>query len=258
MCGIWGGIGYSLDSSLLEILAYRNQRRGRDATGFYNGIGVYKDAKEAMDFIPKHRRQLRNYDRFIIGHTRASSCYGTANDPQCAHPFTIKHITGVHNGIINNEETLEDIIDQKYKVDSQYLIHAIATNNLHQASGWLAVVWYNRLTDSISFCRHNAPLWIGTHKGNYYFSSQRNDLKGFCTKIFTPKEDMVYTFSLKEKAWSLKAITFIGTPDKKVYKYEIKNCKPYTKLDSIIDSHSKPKETTVWDDIRMRWTRAYC
>lgn len=211
MCGIWGCIGKS-NGRFLEVLAYRMQTRGRDATGFYNGFKIYKDSKEAIEFIPKHIKQLYNNKRFVIGHTRQASS-GSAHSKQNAHPFKTDPIIGVHNGCLNNIETLSTTFNIKKTVDSEYLIYAIAHDQLPIVSGWMAVVWYDRRTNTINFFRHSASLWMGNRGNTLYYASTKESLKDFCDNVKEIPTDLILTYHLHTKTFTSQPIELIGTAD---------------------------------------------
>ncbi len=59
------------------------------------------------------------YGNRLIAHTRYAT-HGTVSRAN-AHPFTIGNITGAHNGVIFNHETLNKAFARTYEVDSQHI-----------------------------------------------------------------------------------------------------------------------------------------
>jgi hypothetical protein len=89
------------------------------------------------------------------------------------HPFEFDHITGAHNGTLDyqSQKRLEEAIGEKYPVDSQTMIAAIAKLGIEEtislceegatsSDGAWALVWYDAMDNSLNFLRNkHRPMW---------------------------------------------------------------------------------------------------
>ena len=161
MCGIVGVVQYGSKVSreirqrALKILfadtMLRTQSRGRDATGLYQVMGngdwmMAKKAERVGEWLSKERSDDTDpqiYQDFVetwgsyphelsalVGHCRSKTVGSTDNENN--HPFAIQvdesdAILGVHNGTLDNHETIFDrlpkILERQGSVDSEALFH---------------------------------------------------------------------------------------------------------------------------------------
>ena len=119
MCGI-GGV-YTFNGETLEKqdvkkvreLTIYLEKRGDDATGWYDGEKIIKAPLEAYEFIQliESITPIENYisgKKMLLIHTRAYT-RGSPLENKNNHPFELKNIVFAHNGIINVAPTYEDI-----------------------------------------------------------------------------------------------------------------------------------------------------
>lgn len=124
MCGIGGVIMFEKRRSakelsyircLVERIAVENQARGRDATGFTafsKGRQLtFKHAIEANKlvdtnaFITFANRNINNGTKVVLVHTRMGTKGSELNNLN-NHPIESLNFTGVHNGMIYNDDAL--------------------------------------------------------------------------------------------------------------------------------------------------------
>ena len=114
MCGIVGAI--STNKNVIPILLdglYSLEYRGYDSAG----VGYFKDKKikiiKSKGKVNDLAKKINQEDNSLIGiaHTRWAT-HGKA-DSINAHPHRVKHITLVHNGIIENFEELQKMLSEK-------------------------------------------------------------------------------------------------------------------------------------------------
>lgn len=243
MCGIVGIVSQSTlsekECSILRWLSYFDVSRGIHSTGYFyqeaaSGRVSYMKKKglpwqlweddavrEIMD-----EEGLFNPDtyQFIIGHNRAATrgAVSTKN----AHPFMVRHITGVHNGtVLTGLHKLPE--HRKYDVDSEAIFAAIA-------DGWsvddiekeldlsFTLVWHNSLDNTINLARNeDRPLFIATsHSGTTMLLASEEwmieqalkltkSLSLFKKPVSLPAHEL-WTFNLKEK-------DFIKSPVKRPF-----------------------------------------
>lgn len=179
MCGLVGMAGTltAKDDDTLKGLLMHDYFRGPDATGVA-AIGNYtvKIAKLAnsppvLFDSNTFRNAISGVNRCFIGHNRFAT-RGAKSDFN-AHPFHYGHIIGAHNGTLDAPSTtrLEEALKEKFNVDSQALIAAIAkfgikeaiemcTEGADQHTGAWALTWYDEIEGSINFLRNkHRPLW---------------------------------------------------------------------------------------------------
>lgn len=188
MCGLWGGISTSLtvgELNNISDLGIVSQLRGRDSTGIAvlkhrKKRAIYSRVMKAVDHSSNFlytRDVIREmYDQSdkpfgIIGHCRAAT-QGDVN-VENAHPFSIDHIVGVHNGTIAN-------IRGKTKdgTDSEALYNILAEEGLQAAvdaarSGAYALVWVDQRAQTLNMIRNKErSLYYMVSAGVMYWASE--------------------------------------------------------------------------------------
>lgn len=120
MCGIIGYVGKKnaikvlLDS--LESLEYRGYDSAGIAYGTCNRIEIIKCSGKLKNLKNKVNLNINSY--FGLGHTRWAT-HGRPTDLN-AHPHKVGKFTIVHNGIVENSETLKKFLtDANYKFKSE-------------------------------------------------------------------------------------------------------------------------------------------
>lgn len=165
MCGIVGVIQYKSDVSremrqralriLFSEIMVKTEPRGRDATGLYQVHAdgdwlMTKKGQKVSEWILSSREDENNEDpivykdvvdswlehpmelKTVVGHCRAATVGSKGRDNNDNHPFAVQldgknAILGIHNGTLNNHETifekLPDFLPRHGSVDSESLFH---------------------------------------------------------------------------------------------------------------------------------------
>jgi len=194
MCGIVGYIGnkpvYDILINGLKKLEYR----GYDSSGImiYNQKALVKKAKGKVSDLEKlFVNSADKQGHLGIGHTRWAT-HGPPNQIN-SHPHTSNsgEITLVHNGIIENYDSIKKILTQKGYIfhsdtDSEVLVNLIEDIKktkkvklgkavyyaLKQVVGAYAIVVFDsKNPKEIVGARLGSPLAIGVGDSEYYFGS---------------------------------------------------------------------------------------
>lgn len=182
MCGVVGIAGslYSREELTMKRMLLLDSLRGMDSTGLAavkNGglkVEISKRATHCFNlYDTKSFSDALNCNNSIafIGHNRSATS-GKISDVN-AHPFQCGHITGVHNGTLedSDKKILEDIVGEKFNVDSEALFAAIAkvgvkevipklTKGRDHFKGAWSLVWWDAKDRTLNFLRNvHRPLW---------------------------------------------------------------------------------------------------
>jgi len=210
MCGIFGAFGPNISKDKIKILALLNEARGRDSTGFYYGNMIYQETDKASEVIPKMLSDFRpKAHNILLGHTRlaTSGAITVAN----SHPFNIRGVVGVHNGIVHNDDEMQKKWNLDYKVDSQTLIDCMSRGDkgyerLKELRFYAGLAWVN-LNEipketwergfHLKLMAYNNELYYGRDRqGTLYFSSAKDHLAYVIKNPKRLKDSRVYTFRL--------------------------------------------------------------
>ena len=199
ICGISFQKGSTIVNSIMvqQILCNlltKCQARGSSATGIATvsnkRIKVIKsnlkaeeflETKEVIRFLKKNVCLTKPNERFVqvIGHCRFPT-KGTVTNNRNNHPIITKHIVGVHNGIIGNDDALfkkyKKAFDRDAEVDSEIIFKLIEKhystieNNLTTKSMIKAIFATNSELIGSAVCAFvatNNPnlLWVFRNKG---------------------------------------------------------------------------------------------
>jgi len=205
MCGIMAYIGNKGAHSIIINGLKRLEYRGYDSAGialYNNNLEIYKKKGRVID--------LEDYlvDKDIsgnigIGHTRWAT-HGEPND-QNAHPHSSGNasIALVHNGIIENYNTLKkELIRSGHQftseTDSEVLVHFIeeiqhwnhcdleeATRiALSQVIGAFAIVIISKDDpNTLIAARKSSPLVIGVGDGEYFVASDASPIISYTKEV---------------------------------------------------------------------------
>lgn len=209
MCGI---AGFSLSPNvhinskrLAKSLLLAIEYRGLDATGFAyldstGAFQVHKKDVAASDFV-KRRLCLPKRSRTAIFHTR----FATQGDPfwnENNHPIATGTVVGVHNGHINNDdsifrsiETLMGVKDIRVgTVDSEAAFAALGWTNepvceiLESLQGAASLAWLDMQSENpetLHLARvSSSPLIVGeTMDGSVVFASTEDAVITACAEV---------------------------------------------------------------------------
>lgn len=189
MCGIAGLLLSPQDlqhvrvDDMIKTLALEIESRGKDATGVArltvsDRLRVTKTPETATEFFMKHPG-MADGCRLALVHTRAWTT-GTPKVLGNNHPITSGKITGIHNGVVQNDDALFAKFGWKRaaEVDSEAIFTAINNLGWREAmellQGSIACAWYDTDAPGHLFtARHSSnPLNIGiTESGSVIFAS---------------------------------------------------------------------------------------
>jgi len=195
MCGI---AGYSFDraSTISRTLAAQAllagiAERGADAVGYaYRGeagtLSMLKQRSgasqllERVSIAPGATQALIHVRDYTKGHPRIE-----ANN----HPVRHDAVTGVHNGIILNDEEIFarhgfDRHEPQMTVDTEAIFALVdefgpTPEALEELTGSMATAWFDeRLTETVFIARGvGRPLWLGEGKHEAFFASTKDALE---------------------------------------------------------------------------------
>ena len=179
MCGIVGIAGnvYQRECKAFRDMLVFDQVRGFDSTGICfvgnanNLAKVEKELDGPENLWNFHDSELLDYrgvakttHKLMLGHNRAATIGKVIREN--AHPFTFGHVTGVHNGSLDDWHELErDEKGQQFDVDSKALLATISKKGIDHAwksfRGAAAVVWWDESDGSLNIARNNQrPLYL--------------------------------------------------------------------------------------------------
>lgn len=203
MCGIVGVIKKDTTRikdgvKLFHDALFADQLRGYHSTGMIsiNALGevhTYKKALCANDFMQlRETNNMLNLPgtRMMIGHNRYATT-GAKIDAN-AHPFTVDHITMVHNGTIRWSWMLNR---KDFDVDSEAVCYMLAHTedlkaDLERIEGAYALVWYDTKEDALYMCRNDErPLHVITSMNGEY------------TTISSEAELMTWVMMRNQEEW---------------------------------------------------------
>jgi hypothetical protein len=182
LVGIAGNLVARDDTTMKRLLIY-DYFRGPDSTGLASirASGEIRMAKLVGDPITlfehnKFKKAQEGISRVYMGHNRAAT-RGLVNNYN-AHPFEYEHVVGAHNGTLDQASwtRLEDAVGEKFAVDSQAMIAAIAKLGVKEAvelctegknsdTGAWSLTWWDGFEGTINFLRNiHRPMWIASSK----------------------------------------------------------------------------------------------
>ena len=191
MCGLFGvasteGRKYENDRrNAFEQGLKAAEWRGEDASGIAvvpikdldKPAIVFKKAMPASDLVrmEQYKRIMFNLDQYayVLGHARSSTSDRSVFADSNAHPFQYGPITLVHNGHIQNANSIGSSI--LHTVDSAHVAGALAVRDaksvLESLVGGFALVWHDARDKSLNFARNmQRPLiWAYVEKENTMF-----------------------------------------------------------------------------------------
>jgi len=182
MCGIVGvgcfhqqGLWYNQVTMFRQLLV-ADSLRGIDGAGivrvskqgetsWQKGKGSGFDLLRMKDVNSWLEKSAVDCDKFLIGHNRAASVGNKTHTN--AHPFSVDHITLVHNGFISNLSEFGKKAN-KFDCDSEGLTYAIAKKGLKKVlenlKGAYSIVLFDEKEKTLSFARNKErPMYISVN-----------------------------------------------------------------------------------------------
>jgi len=239
MCGIVGHLGPKGSVDIVLEGLKRLEYRGYDSAG----VSFIDDSGKIATF--KKEGKLKNLVNLLadkdtssmlsIGHTRWAT-HGGVNDVN-SHPHSIGNLSMVHNGIIENADTLRDELigagfSFKSETDSEVfliLVHSLCKKlplkdailkGFSRVTGNSAFVFINGDEKEIFAIRKAAPLVCGTHSINSQalVSSDPYALVGVADRIYFPEDNVLCHLSPGNK----ELLSFYDSEGKPTDKYSSK------------------------------------
>ena len=221
MCGIVGYIGKKPVYDILINGLKRLEYRGYDSSGvmIHNERTLIKKTKgKVSDLELLFKSPNEKLGSIGIGHTRWAT-HGPPNQIN-SHPHTSNsgEITLVHNGIIENYDSIKKILSKKGYVfhsdtDSEVLVNLIEDIKktkkvklgkavyyaLKQVVGAYAVVVFDsKNPKEIVGARLGSPLAIGVGDSEYYFGSDATPFLEFTKRCIYLNDNEMFIVSLKK------------------------------------------------------------
>lgn len=214
MCGIVGVVGsQNAVNDVLEGLK-RLEYRGYDSSGIATleegGISLRRSVGKiaALEKVMTDEPFAKS-DKLAIGHTRWAT-HGQATTAN-AHPHSTAKVAVVHNGIIENFQSLREDLEGhgmmfKSQTDTETLPQMITWNMEHNGMDPLQAVQattkaaegafafgavFKDLDDMIIASRRSAPLVVGLGKDQNYLGSDPMALALYCNEFIFLEDDDV-------------------------------------------------------------------
>ena len=213
MCGIVAYLGERKAFPILLEGLKRLEYRGYDSSGISllnGGIKTFKKKGKVAE-LEKFEEAINSSATVGIGHTRWAT-HGKPDDIN-AHPHASGNgrLTLVHNGIIENYNTIKEYLIQKGHVfvsetDTEVLVHLIeeiqATKNLDLESavryalkkvvGAFAIAVMDREDpDTIVGARKSSPLVVGIGENEFFLASDATPIIKYTNRIIYLDDDEV-------------------------------------------------------------------
>lgn len=169
--GIAGDLAMK-DEMTMKRLFLLDFLRGPDSTGM---AAIRNNGDVRIAKVPSNPVDLFDMGRFkealngnlacaFIGHNRAATRGAVTHGN--THPFEVDHIVGAHNGTLDasSHDALEAALGERFTVDSQAIIAAIARFGLKEAvsmmSGAWSLVYFDRKDGTLNMLRNKErPMW---------------------------------------------------------------------------------------------------
>ena len=191
MCGIIGYIGYRKASEVVFSGLQKLEYRGYDSAGIAvldGKISVIKDVGK-IDDIHKKRNFLQLNGNIGIGHTRWATHGGVTAENAHPHSDEAGKIYIVHNGVIENFDSLKQDLSKKghsfsSETDTEVIAHLISEEEkkgggfqgafrraVAKLSGSWSLVAMKQGEEAIYISKNGPPLVLGTGKNETFCAS---------------------------------------------------------------------------------------
>lgn len=265
MCGLAGVISNIIthqEKKVFTNLLSISHLRGAHSTGLIQvGTGPYKIKVEdrKVELIsskylgpsPVYVR-TKEYDELmkepqqkaILGHCRHATV-GSVTVDNC-HPFSVNHITGMHNGTIYNNAELLD--KQMFDTDSEALFHSIQHHGVEEAlakvkHGAYAISYVNEEDETVNLVRNEKRTLFFARSGQDVYYASEEGMLAFILGRANVTHDKIQPLE------PYHHISFSISPgvnpaeDYKIVKFK----KPVVSYHSYTYPRNKLKVTKVWD-----------
>jgi len=225
MCGIFGYIGNKQNVSQMIFEGLKTlEYRGYDSWGIaiknQNSISIEKQTGKLPESLKSSISNVKS--NIGIGHTRWATHGGVT--VKNAHPHTdcSGNIAVIHNGIVENFESLKTALIEKghkfkSETDTEIIPHLIeehlknetftiaVKNAFNKLSGLNAIVVLNSETDEIAAAKTGSPLLAGITDtpGEYYLASDASGIIKHTKKVIFLEDNQMVVLGKELKLFQL-------------------------------------------------------
>ncbi len=219
MCGIVGYLGLNEKKEILLDGLQELEYRGYDSAGIAVIEGNTLHNFKAIGKLKNLREKTKNYATkgfgVSIGHTRWAT-HGKPTELN-AHPHLGQYSYVVHNGIIENYQSLKEELQSKgvtflSQTDTETIVHLFEANHTHNKNvfsafeetierlegAYATLLITEADSDTIYFAKHGSPMLVGFHGDDVYFASSDTPIIGKATAVYY-LDDGDYGYASKGK-----------------------------------------------------------
>jgi glucosamine--fructose-6-phosphate aminotransferase (isomerizing) len=205
MCGIVGYIGSQEKKEILLEGLQELEYRGYDSAG----IAIIENSKlqnfKAVGRLKNLREKTKSYKSqgfgVSIGHTRWAT-HGKPTELN-AHPHRGEYSFVVHNGIIENYQTLKTELQNSgvtflSQTDTETIVHLFEQSYKQSNDAWSAfqhtlaklegayatLLISEAQPDTVFFAKHGSPMLIGFKDDEVFFASSDTPIIGRATEVY--------------------------------------------------------------------------
>ncbi len=216
MCGIVAYIGEREAYSILVKGLQRLEYRGYDSAGIAllnSELNVFKKKGKVQDLVD-YTQDKDVSGTLGIGHTRWAT-HGQPNDIN-AHPHVSGDIALIHNGIIENYDSLRTALINEGHVflsetDTEVLVHLIHAIQLKESvdiaeavrialtkvvGAYAIVVMSKNEPDRIVAARKGSPLVVGIGDKEFFLASDASPIVEYTKNVVYIKEEEIVTLNV--------------------------------------------------------------
>lgn len=205
MCGIVGYLGKKEKKEILLEGLQELEYRGYDSAGIAVIEGNKLNSFKAVGKLENLREKTKNFQTsgfgISIGHTRWAT-HGKPTELN-AHPHLGAYSYVVHNGIIENYQTLKKELQAEgihfvSQTDTETIVHlfekyykelnhpfAAFTQTIQRLEGAYAILLISESApDTIFFAKNGSPMLIGFDENEIYFASSDTPVIGKAKEVY--------------------------------------------------------------------------
>lgn len=205
MCGIVGYLGKKEKKEILLEGLQELEYRGYDSAGIAVIEGKKLNSFKAVGKLENLREKTKNFQTsgfgISIGHTRWAT-HGKPTELN-AHPHLGAYSYVVHNGIIENYQTLKKELQAEgihfvSQTDTETIVHlfekyykqlnhlfAAFTQTIQRLEGAYAILLISESApDTIFFAKNGSPMLIGFDENEIYFASSDTPVIGKAKEVY--------------------------------------------------------------------------